>query len=325
MEWEGKNVLITGATGFVGSWLTKALTEKRSNVFVIALSKKNLESSVLNYMEIKPKDVVFGSITNFNLIKDAFEKFEIEACFHLAAQAIVTVANRSPIQTFETNISGTWNVLEAARTTDLKNLIVASTDKVYGEPIELPITEDHPLLASYPYDASKACADILSRTYSKTYGLPVAVTRCCNIFGGGDLNFTRIIPESARSVIFGKNPVIRSDGTPIRDFIFISDAVDAYLTLADDLKRNGVMGEAFNFGSNSPISILDLVKKIIQISGKDLQPDIQGKGKPHAEISRQYLGSEKAKKLLNWEPKVKLKEGLEKTIEWYTDFFKKRS
>ena len=322
MTWEGMNVLITGASGFVGSWLSKTLIEKGANV--VAMLKDNAPDTVLKYLGIysKLKAIEKGDIVNFDWVKKIFADYNIDTCFHLAAQAIVGIANQSPIPTLETNIKGTWNILEVTRIIEsVKRLIVASSDKCYGEPIKLPITEDHPLLASYPYDASKACADILSRTYSKTYGLSIGVTRCCNIYGGGDLNFSRIVPDTIRSVISNKNPLIRSDGTPVRDFIFVMDAVSGYLTLAENLERNEIKGEAFNFGSNSPITILDFVNKIIKISGKGLKPEVIGKSKPKAEIDAQYLSSEKAEKLLNWRPKVTLENGLKETIRWYSDFF----
>jgi CDP-glucose 4,6-dehydratase len=322
MNWEGRNVLITGANGFVGSWLAESLINKKANV--IALIRDYVPSSTLNYMGIsqKLKAIVNGDITDFFSVKRVFNEYEIDTCFHLAAQTIVGVANRSPIPTFETNIKGTWNILEAAlNSKTIERIVIASTDKVYGEPIKLPIKEDHPLLATYPYDASKACADIISHTYFKTYGLPVGITRCCNIYGGGDLNFSRIVPDTVRSIIFNKNPIIRSDGTPVRDFIFVADVVEAYLYLAENLERKDVKGEAFNFGSNSPIKILDLVNKVIEISGKKLKPTILGKGKQKGEINVQYLSIEKAEKLLKWKPKVSLEEGLKKTIEWYTNYF----
>lgn len=322
MSWEGRNVLITGASGFVGSWLSKNLIEKGANV--VAMLKDNAPDIVLKYLGIysKLKAIEKGDIVNFDWVKKIFADYNIDTCFHLAAQAIVGIANQSPIPTLETNIKGTWNILEVTRIIEsMKRLIVASSDKCYGEPIKLPITEDHPLLASYPYDASKACADILSRMYSKTYGLSIGVTRCCNIYGGGDLNFSRIVPDTIRSVISNKNPVIRSDGTPVRDFIFVMDAVSGYLTLAENLERNEIKGEAFNFGSNSPITVLDFVNKIIKISGKSLKPEVIGKSKPKAEIDAQYLSSEKAEKLLDWRPIVTLEDGLKEAIRWYSDFF----
>ena len=325
MDWKGKNVLITGATGFAGSWIAKSLVEKKANV--VALIRDHAPDSPLFYMDTYPKlKAAKGNIIDYNSVNRIFNEYEINACFHLAAQPIVTIANRSPIPTFETNIKGTWNILEVARKTEtLERIVIASTDKVYGEPIKLPITEDHPLDASYPYDASKACLEILVRTYFKTYELPIGITRCCNIYGGGDLNFSRIIIDTIRSIIFNKNPIIRSDGTPVRDFIYIDDVVNAYLTLAENLGRKDVKGEAFNFGSNSPISMIDLVNKIIKVSGKNLKPEIIGKKKPHAEIDEQYLSSEKALRLLKWKPKVPLDIGLKRTIKWYEGFFAKTS
>lgn len=322
VEWKDKNVLITGATGFVGSWLTKALVERGANVIIFV--RDHVPATPLKYMGIYNKvgAAASGDITVYNSIRRVFNEYEIDTCFHLAAQTIVGVANRSPVPTFETNIKGTWNILEAARNSEtIKRVVVASTDKVYGEPKELPITEQHPLLAAYPYDASKACMERLCGVFVATYGLPIVITRCCNIYGGGDLNFSRIIPGTIRSVLFNERPIIRSDGSPVRDFIHVDDVVSAYITSADSLAKEGVLGEAFNFGSNAPIDVLSLVKKIIEISGKALEPEILGKGAPKAEISRQYLSNEKANRILGWEPRVGLEEGLRRTIEWYATFF----
>jgi CDP-glucose 4,6-dehydratase len=325
MDWEGKNVLVTGATGFIGSWLTKSLVEKNANLVV--LIRDYFPSSPLFHDGTYPKvNAAKGDLIDYGTIRRIFNEYEVDTCLHVAAQPIVTIANRNPIPTFQTNIEGTWNILEVSRKCEtLERLVITSTDKVYGEPSELPITEEHPLNASYPYDTSKACADILARTYSVTYGLPIGITRCCNIYGGGDLNFSRIIPETVKAVISNRNPVIRSDGTPVRDFIYIEDVVNAYLTLAENLSKKSIQGEAFNFGSNSPINILDLVNKIIEVSGKKIKPEVRGKKKPHAEIDEQYLSSKKAKKILGWEPKVSLEKGLKKTIKWYKDYFSKTS
>lgn len=323
-NWKNKNVLITGITGFVGTWLAKDLVEKGANV--IGFVRDEIPNMPLKTMGIYDKVGAMpkGDLIDYNSIKRVFDEYEIETCFHLAAQPIVTIANRNPKLTFKVNIEGSWNLLEAARKSDkIESVVIASTDKVYGEPVDLPIKEDHPLLAEYPYDASKACMERLARTYHTTYGLPVTMTRCCNIYGGGDLNFSRIIPGTIRSIILNNRPVIRSDGTPIRDFIYVEDAASAYVTLAEQTSKNGVRGEAFNFSNNDPINMLDLVKKIIEVSGKDLKPDVQGEKKPDAEIDEQYLSSEKAKNILDWEPSFSLEDGLRKTIGWYEDYMSK--
>lgn len=324
MDWKNRNVLITGITGFVGTWLAKDLVEKGANV--IAFIRDEIPNMPLRTMGIYGKlgAVANGDITAYDSVKRVFNEYEIDSCFHLAAQTIVGVAKSSPASTFDINIRGTWNILEAARTSEtVKRIVLASTDKVYGEPIKLPITEDHPLLAAYPYDASKACAERLARAYFATYGLPVAITRCCNIYGGGDLNFSRIIPGTIRSILLNQNPVIRSDGTPVRDFIYVKDASNACIVLAENIGKVGINGEAFNFGSNAPINMLALTKKIIEISGrKQLRPDVQGTKKPDAEIDRQYLSSEKAKRVLGWQSRLNLEDGLKETIKWYENYFK---
>jgi len=285
--------------------------------------RDEVPNSPLEYFGARAKlrGIVKGNLTDYSAVERAFNEYEIEACFHLAAQAIVGIANRSPLSTFESNIKGTWNVLEAARNSEvLKKLIIASSDKAYGEHERLPYKEDYCLNALHPYDASKACADILARTYYNTYDLPVCVARCANIYGGGDLNFSRLVPDTIRAVLESKNPRIRSDGTPVRDYLYIKDVVSAYLTLGEKLEK--VKGEAFNFGSNAPISVLELVTKILEFSSsKGLRPIIKGKGKPKGEIDRQYLSSEKAEKLLGWMPKYELEKGLKETLEWYKSYF----
>jgi CDP-glucose 4,6-dehydratase len=325
MNWKNRNVLITGATGFLGTWLSKDLIDRGANV--IALVRDDIPNMPMRTMGIYDKlaAAVDGDITDYQSTKRVFSEYEIDTCFHLAAQTIVGVAKNNPTNTFKVNILGSWNIFEAARTTEqLKSIVIASTDKVYGEPIKLPITEDHPLLAAYPYDASKACVERLARTYFSTYRLPIAITRCCNIYGGGDLNFSRIIPGTIRSIISNQDPVLRSDGTPVRDFIYVKDAASAYVTLAENMEKKGVKGEAFNFGSNAPINMLDLVKSIIKASGrKNLKPDVQGKKKPDAEIDEQYLSSEKANLVLGWKPKFGLDAGLKETIRWYEDYLSK--
>jgi CDP-glucose 4,6-dehydratase len=320
--WRGRNVLVTGATGFVGSWITEALVNMGANVVILVRDVSSLSSLALksaSSIHSRARAAVLGDVTVYSVIERILNEYEVDTCFHLASQTIVGVAKRSPLSTFKSNIMGTWNVLEACRRSRiLQRVVVASSDKAYGEPLKLPITEDHPLLAAYPYDASKACADILARTYFETYGLPVGVTRCSNIYGGGDMNFSRIIPDTVRSVLIGKAPIIRSDGTPERDYMYISDAVNAYITLAENLDRPKVKGEAFNFGTGKPVSVLDLVEKIINLAGKPhLKPVILGR--ETKEIKVQYLSTKKAKDALNWEARVSLEQGLVKTIKWYKE------
>ena len=320
MNWKDVNVLVTGADGFVGSWVARALIEKGANVSTIVRDIK--KSSNLDAIGIRNKiNLVNGDLTNFEICQRVMNEYETEICFHIAAQAIVTTANTSPLSTFESNIKGTWNILESARQSRfIRGLVVASSDKAYGVQKNLPYTEESPLLGIFPYDASKACADILARSYFKTYQLPVAVTRNANTYGGGDLNFGRLIPDTIRSLLENKQPLIRSDGTPERDYMYIKDAVSAYLTLAENLSRKEVMGEAFNFGTGKPISVLDLYKKIIKSMGKSIKPKILGTAVN--EIDRQYLSINKAKRILNWEPKYSLEQGLKETIKWYERFLK---
>jgi CDP-glucose 4,6-dehydratase len=259
-------------------------------------------------------------------MRKLFSNTQPDVCFHLAAQALVLKANRSPVSTLKANIQGTWNILEAVRELSLPTkIVVASSDKAYGEHKKLPYIETAALQALHPYDASKACADILARTYAHTYHMPVAVTRCANIYGPGDLNFSRIIPDAFRSIVLKKNLIIRSDGTPVRDYIFVGDVVDAYLVLAQALSKNakGVRGEAFNFGTGKPISVLRLVHVIKQITGaRELIACIASKGKIKGEIDKQYLCSKKARDLLHWYPRHSLTQGLTKTFQWYSQYLR---
>lgn len=320
MNWKDSNVFVTGADGFIASWLAKALLEKGANVTIIARDLKKIPGYRLLGIEGK-LNIVIGDIIEYDKIKRLINEYEIECCFHLAAQALVQTATRGPISTFESNIKGTWNILEACRTTEtVKKVVVASSDKAYGVQEKLPYTEESPLLGLYPYDASKACTDILARSYFKSYTLPVAVTRNGNTYGGGDLNFSRIIPDTIRCVFQGKELLIRSDGTPERDYIYVKDAVNAYLTLAENMNKKEIHGHAFNFGTEKPISVKDLVTKIAAISGRpDLKPKILGQAKN--EIDRQYLDASKARQALGWEPKYSLDQGLKETIDWYKGYF----
>jgi CDP-glucose 4,6-dehydratase len=319
--WDSKNVFVTGADGFIGSWVAKTLVEKNANVIVVVRDIK--VRSNIDVMNLRGKvTIVQGDILDYPLMERVINEYDIDTVFHLAAQALVGIANKSPISTFNTNIRGTWNILEACRKIGtVKRIVVASSDKAYGVHKELPYTEEAPLHGLYPYDASKACADILSRSYFVSYGLPVAVTRNANTYGGGDMNFSRIIPDGICSTLKGKRLEIRSDGTPERDYMYIKDAVSGYLTLAEQLNRKEVQGQAFNFGTETPISVLDLFNKIIKLIGKDIKPKVLGTATN--EIDRQYLGIEKVKKVLSWTPKYSLDEGLKETIEWYKEFLEK--
>jgi CDP-glucose 4,6-dehydratase len=320
--WQNKRVLITGANGFVGSWLCQRLVSEGAQA--VALIRDRIPGSNFHKLGLHARvDEVSGTLTDFDLVWRMVSEYMVEYCFHLAAQAIVGVANQSPLSTFESNIRGTWNLLEALRLSKtIRGVVVASSDKSYGVHRDLPYREDHALNPLYPYDTSKACADLLARCYFHTFGLPVTVTRFANIYGGGDLNFSRIVPDSVRAVLRGHNPVIRSDGTPQRDFIFVDDVVDLYLEIARRLPGREVTGEVFNGGHNRPVKILELVEKIIELSRqKGLKPDIRGKDVGHAEIDRQWLDDTKAREVLGWKPKVSLEEGLSRTIDWYREYF----
>ncbi|MEH7626796.1 GDP-mannose 4,6-dehydratase [Bacillus subtilis] len=319
--WKNKNVFVTGCTGLLGSYLVKELIDQGANV--TGLVRDHVPQSNLYQGEhIKKMNIVRGSLEDLAVIERALGEYEIDTVFHLAAQAIVGVANRNPISTFEANILGTWNILEACRKHPLiKRVIVASSDKAYGDQENLPYDENMPLQGKHPYDVSKSCADLISHTYFHTYGLPVCITRCGNLYGGGDLNFNRIIPQTIQLVLNGEAPVIRSDGTFVRDYFYIEDAVQAYLLLAEKMEENNLAGEAFNFSNEIQLTVLELVEKILKKMNSNLKPKVLNQGSN--EIKHQYLSAEKARKLLNWTPAYTIDEGLEKTIEWYTEFFKK--
>lgn len=317
--WQDRPVFVTGATGLLGSSLILELINKRAEVTCLIrdwipnndLIKNNLIASV---------NTVRGEIQNQKLIERVLNEYEIETVFHLAAQTIVTTANRNPVSTFDSNIKGTWVLLESCRrSSTISQVITASSDKAYGIQKILPYTEDAPLQGKYPYDVSKSCADLISQSYYHTYGLPVCITRCGNLYGEGDLNFNRIIPGTIRSIIRNKNPIIRSDGKSIRDYFYIEDARNAYLRLSEQMgENNDIFGEAFNFSNESPISVIDLVNLIIPLMKSTLKPIILNESKN--EIPQQYLKALKAKNMLKWKPLYTLTEGLNKTIAWYTEF-----
>jgi CDP-glucose 4,6-dehydratase len=319
--WLDRKVLVTGANGFVGSWVARALVEAGAQVVALVRDMPARGGLALQGLTDRV-DVVSGSLTEYPVVERALNEYGVEVCFHLAAQAIVGVANRSPLSTFESNITGSWNVLEACRrSSSVTRVVVASSDKAYGDHPTLPYSEEFELRATYPYDVSKAATDMLARSYHHTFGLPVAVTRCANIYGGGDLNYTRIIPDAIRSILLGRDPVIRSDGTPVRDYMYAWDAANAYLTVAEQLDRDDVAGEAFNFGTESPISVLELTNEIIAVSGQvGRRPRVMGRGKPAGEIDAQYLSSRKAEERLGWQPRYDLRAGLRETYQWFSRY-----
>lgn len=320
MFWENKNILITGCTGLLGSWLTESLISKNANV--VGLVRDSVPKSRFYESSIRNNVVtVRGEIENYFLLERIINEYEIDTVFHLAAQTIVTLANRNPVSTFKANIEGTWNILEACRRAPLvSRIVVASSDKAYGDQPVLPYDEKTPLEGRHPYDVSKSCADLICRAYFETYDLPVCVTRCGNFYGAGDLNFNRIIPGTIKSVFHHQRPVIRSDGSPRRDYFYIRDGGEAYLLLAEKMNDKKIRGEAFNFSTESPYSVSEIVQKIIDLMGSDLKPDLLNQATN--EIQDQYLSAKKAKKMLNWESKYTLDTGLKETIEWYTQFFK---
>jgi CDP-glucose 4,6-dehydratase len=317
--WKDRNVFVTGCTGLLGSWITKALVERGADV--IGLIRDLVPKSNLNWSGFNDKiTIVRGEMEDYFLLERAINEYEIDTVFHLAAQTIVTIANRNPISTFETNIGGTWNVLEACRRSPLvRRIVVASSDKAYGDQEKLPYDENTPLEGRHPYDVSKSCADLVCRAYFETYKLPVCVTRCGNFYGGGDLNFNRIVPGTVRSVLNNERPLIRSDGTLVRDYFYIEDAVEAYLLLAEKMENKEIHGEAFNFSNELQITALEMVEKIIAVMDSNLKPEILNEATN--EIKHQYLSAQKAKSMLNWHPRYTLEEGLKKTIEWYKLFF----
>ncbi|MFH0862648.1 MAG: GDP-mannose 4,6-dehydratase [Candidatus Altiarchaeota archaeon] len=317
--WKDRNVFVTGCTGLLGSWMSAHLLAAGANV--TGLVRDWVPKSELNRTLLAQEmNVVRGSVEDYALMERVISEYEIDSVFHLAAQTIVTIANRNPLSTFESNIKGTWNVLEACRRSPLvTRAVVASSDKAYGDQPKLPYDEKTPLQGRHPYDVSKSCADLLARSYYETYGSPVCVTRCGNFFGGGDLNFNRIVPGTIRSVLRSKRPVIRSDGKSVRDYIYIEDAVDGYLTLAEAMDDRKVHGEAYNLSTEAQFTVLELVNRILKLMGSDLKPRVLNEASN--EILCQHLSARKARRMLGWKPKHTLDESLKKTIAWYAEFF----
>jgi CDP-glucose 4,6-dehydratase len=320
VELTGRSVLVTGAYGLLGSWLVSALLDAGANV--VAVRRDDTAISPLELTGLAERvNVVHGDICAEGLVARALNEYDVDSVFHLAAQTLVRTANRGPQATFETNIRGTWTVLEACRLHGTERVIVASSDKAYGPHAELPYREDFALQPRYPYDVSKAAADLLARSYWHTWQLPVAVTRFANLYGGGDTNRSRLVPEAVTAALAGRAPVLRSDGSPERDFLYVEDAVAAYLAIWDALApAQGAAGEAFNAGGGRPHRVLDVVELVCRLADTGVSPDVQGAGTPAGEIDRQWVDYSKLKGLTGWEPRVDLEEGLRRTLEWHRWF-----
>ncbi|MGD2180254.1 GDP-mannose 4,6-dehydratase [Lusitaniella coriacea] len=317
--WRDRACLVTGITGFLGSCLVEDLVQRGAKV--VGLVRDFIPQSRLHTDGWDRKiEIVSGCVEDLGVLERAIAEYEIDTVFHLAAQTIVGIANRHPLGTFEANIKGTWNVLEACRSVgNVSRIVVASSDKAYGTPETLPYDENAPLRGEHPYDVSKSCADLICRTYYKTYNLPICVTRCGNFYGGGDLNFNRLVPDTIRSTLRDKPIVIRSDGSYIRDYFYIKDGALAYLHLAEQMDNPEILGEAFNFSNELQVTVLEMVEKILALMERqDLQPIILNEA--HNEIKHQHLSAQKARRLLNWHPHYTLEEGLRESIAWYKNF-----
>jgi CDP-glucose 4,6-dehydratase len=308
--------LVTGGRGFAASWLAKALLE--SGAEVTSIDRESSSPTGLDLLAIATEvDDVVADLRDQDAVLGLIRSNRIGSVFHLAAQAIVGDANASPIPTFQANIEGTWVLLEACREAAVERVVVASSDKAYGPHEELPYTEDSALEPVFPYDVSKAATDLIARSYWHTYGLPVAVTRFANLYGGGDRNFSRLIPETVTAVLDGRRPVIRSDGSPERDFLHVEDAAQAYLAIAEALASDRTGGEAFNAGSGRPHPVREVVELICELGSSEVEPDYRGSGNPSGEIDRQFLDSTKIRELIGWEPRIDLREGIQRTLDWY--------
>jgi CDP-glucose 4,6-dehydratase len=318
-HWHHRPVFVTGATGLLGGWLVKRLVEEGASVVALVrdwVPKSTLLSSGL----LDQITVVRGDVRDQAVLERALGEYEIDTVFHLAAQTIVGVANRNPISTLDTNVRGTWAVLEAARRSPLtKAVVIASSDKAYGDHEKLPYDEGAALQGEHPYDVSKSCADLIAKMYAVSFGVPAVVTRCGNFYGGGDLNWNRLIPGTIRSVLKNERPVIRSDGTLIRDYFYVEDGAAAYMQLAEALHaRPDLRGEAFNFSNELQLDVLALTQKILDRMECTLEPDVRAEARN--EIQHQWLSAAKARRVLGWSPQFTLDEGLDRTIAWYREF-----
>ena len=322
--WRDRPTFVTGATGLVGGWLIRRLVENGADV--VCLVRDWLPGSELVQSgSIEQVKVVRGDLCDYATLERVLAEYEVDTVMHLAAQTIVPIANRAPLSTFETNIGGTWKLLEACRRNPtVKQIVVASSDKAYGDQVELPYTESTPLVGRHPYDVSKSCADLIAHAYASTYGSRVVITRCGNFFGGGDLNWNRLVPGTIRSVLRNQRPVIRSDGQYVRDYFYVEDGAAAYMLLAEHLAANPELtGQAFNFSNEVQITVAELVDRILAMMGSSLRPDVRGEATN--EIRHQYLSAAKARDVLKWQPLFSLDEGLHRTLDWYQAFLGARA
>ena len=317
--WQDRPTLVTGATGLVGSWVVERLLALGADVLCL-VRDSTPRSRLVRAGLIERVSVVTGDVTDQTLLERAMGEYEIDTVIHLAAQTIVGIANRNPPSTFESNIRGTWALLEAARRSPLvKQIVLASSDKAYGDQDKLPYDEAAPLQGRHPYDVSKSCADMIAQTYAHTYDSPVVVTRCGNFYGGGDLNWNRIVPGTIRSVLRGQQPVIRSDGKFVRDYFYVEDGAEAYTLLAERLAADRALaGEAFNFSNEAQVSVRDVVGLILKLMDSDLEPIVLNEAV--GEIRNQYLSAGKARRTLDWRPRYSLEAGLARTVDWYRTF-----
>jgi len=320
--WTDRPTFVTGATGLVGGWLVKRLIAAGADV--VCLVRDSVpQSEFVRAGLAEQVRIVEGNVCDQPLVERILGEYEVDTVIHLAAQTIVSIANRNPVSTFESNIAGTWTILEACRRSPaVRQIVVASSDKAYGDQETLPYHEHTPLQGRHPYDVSKSCADLIAHAYAATYDLPVAVTRCGNFFGGGDLNWNRLVPGTIRSIIRGQRPIIRSNGRFVRDYFYVEDGAAAYMLLAEQLAaRPDLRGQAFNFANEQPLTVLELVRRILAVMGSFQEPEVLNEATN--EIPEQHLSADKARKILSWTAGYTMEEGLARTAAWYRDFFAK--
>jgi CDP-glucose 4,6-dehydratase len=318
--WRDRPTFVTGATGLVGGWLVRRLLDAGADV-VCLVRDWVPQSELVRSRLVEGVKVVRGDVRDQSEMERALGEYEIDTVIHLAAQTIVGIANRNPVSTFESNVAGTWALLEACRRSPaVRQIVLASSDKAYGDCEVLPYDEETPLRGRHPYDVSKSCADLIAQSYAVTYGLPVVVTRCGNFYGGGDLNWNRIVPGTIRSVLRGQPPIVRSDGEYVRDYFYVEDGAAAYTLLAERLAEDRALGgQAFNFSNETQVTVLELVERLLSLTGSDLRPEVRNEATN--EIRRQYLSAERARRVLGWRPLFTLEEALGRTVDWYRDFF----